>query len=197
MMEPDTPWENNDDIQAISKELLHKLPRAIDICRGAGQIVLDHFEGAYNAEYKGDIDLITIADRESETFIVKELGKLFPGHRILAEEGSGTERRGEMNQTKGFKWIIDPLDGTTNFAHDFPHFAISMGLELDGVIIFGVIFSPLADEMFVAVKGKGVTLNGKRISVSTVSSLGRSLLATGFPYDRRVNPINNVDQVMV
>jgi len=192
MMEYDPSIENS-GVQVISKELLDKLPRTVDICRRAGRIVSGHFEGAYDTEYKGDIDLVTVADKESEMFIVEELEKLFPDHRILAEEGSGTERDEETNPKKGFKWIVDPLDGTTNFTHNHPHFAISMGLELDGKVIFGAVYSPLPDEMFVGVKGGGATLNGKRISVSTVSSLGISLLATGFPYDRRTNPNNNVD----
>ncbi len=185
--------EKNSDIREISKDLSDKLPSAVDICRRAGQIVLGHFEGEIAAEYKGDIDLVTVADRKSETFIVEELGKLFPDHKILAEEGSGTENGWGMGREKGFKWIIDPLDGTTNFTHDYPHFAISMGLELEGKMKFGAIYSPLSDEMFVAVKGRGATLNGDRISVSTASSLGVSLLATGFPYDRRTNPNNNVN----
>ncbi|MDP6156137.1 MAG: inositol monophosphatase family protein [Candidatus Thermoplasmatota archaeon] len=185
--------EKYSDIQEISRDLSDKLLIAVDICRRAGQIVLGHFEGEIVAEYKGDIDLVTVADRKSEKFIVEQLGKLFPDHLILAEEGSGTESGWEMNLKKGYKWIIDPLDGTTNFTHDYPHFAISIGLELDGKVIFGVIYSPLSNEMFVAVKGMGATLNGKRISVSTVSSLGISILATGFPYDRRTNLNNNVE----
>jgi len=193
MMEHDPSGEKYSGGPAILKELSDNLSRAVEICRHAGRIVLGHYEGAYAAEYKGDIDLVTVADLGSEKFIVGELEKLFPDHRILAEEGSYTERSSESDLKKGFKWIVDPLDGTTNFTHDFPHFAVSMGLELDGEMIFGAVYSPLPDEMFVAVKGGGATLNGKRIFVSTVSSLGSSLLATGFPYDRRSNPKNNVD----
>ncbi len=163
------------------------------ICKQAGEIVRSHFGNISEVEHKGVIDLVTIADRRSEEFILKELTKLFPDHSILAEEsfdsGNGTDRG---SSPSGFRWLIDPLDGTTNFAHTYPHFCTSLGLEYDGELIFGVIYAPVADELFTAVRGRGAMMNGTPITVSSVSDVSNSILATGFPYDRRTNPDNNI-----
>lgn len=133
-------------------------------------------------EHKGVIDLVTDADKRSEEAIVASLLSRFPDHQVLAEEGT---RRGSSSS---YRWIIDPLDGTTNYAHGYPHFAVSIGLELDGEVIVGAVFDPMLDEMFVAQTGMGATLNGRPLQVSHVDRLVDGLLCTGFPYDRGFFP---------
>ena len=130
--------------------------------------------------FKGDIDLVTDADRASEAAVVASIRERFPSHQILAEEGTtgGT--------SDSFRWIIDPLDGTTNYAHGYPHFAVSVAAERDGVVVAGAVYDPVLDEMFSATLGTGAFLNGCPIAVSPVDDLLRSLLSTGFPYDRRL-----------
>lgn len=152
--------------------------------------------GFYNrgvvTEYKGEADIVTAADRASEKLIVSEIGKRFPAHGIFGEEGTryGLDRE--------FRWYVDPLDGTTNFAHGFPVFAVSLGLErraaglpeaADGELVAGIVYDPLRGEMFAAERGKGAWLNGRRIHVSAIGRLEESLLATGFPSRKRhLNP---------
>jgi len=180
-------------VQSVIDELSPKLDSIPKICKQAGNIVRSHFGKISEVEHKGAIDLVTIADRKSEEFILKELTKLFPSHTIVAEEsfdsGIGTDRG---STPSGFRWLIDPLDGTTNFAHTYPHYCTSMGLEYDGEPIFGVIYAPVADELFTGARGHGASMNGSPITVSSVSKVSRSILATGFPYDRRTNPNDNV-----
>jgi myo-inositol-1(or 4)-monophosphatase len=135
-------------------------------------------------ELKGDFDLVTAADKASEKLIIQRLTKLFPSHAILAEEGGGHE------SASGYCWYVDPLDGTTNFAHGFPIFNVTMGLEKDGEMIAGVVYDPTRDEMFSAEKGGGATLNGKPIHVSKAAALSDSLVATGFPSRKRHFNIN-------
>jgi len=137
--------------------------------------------------YKGVVNLVTEADRLSEDAIIKIIRKDFPEHDILTEESIGYEKESD------YKWIIDPLDGTTNYAHGFPVYCISIALEKEGEIILGVVYNPVLDELFVAEKNKGAFLNGKKIQVSTQRELSRSLLATGFPYDIRESRVNNLD----
>lgn len=136
-------------------------------------------------EHKGEIDLVTEVDRRSEELIVNGLSKAFPDHDFLAEENLYTDR------SASHKWIIDPLDGTTNFAHGFPWFAVSIGLEVEGEVVIGVIYHAMMDEMFSAVKGEGAWLNGSPIRISSRSPLRSSLLATGFPYDSATDRENN------
>lgn len=124
-------------------------------------------------------DLVTEIDKKCETMIVKELSKMFPDHGILGEEGS------QRNAGQGFQWIIDPIDGTTNFAHSHPYFAVSIGLAYLGTPIVGVIYAPLLNEMYTAAQGQGAFLNNKPIKVSTTKTLQFSLLSTGFTYKRR------------
>lgn len=155
--------------------------------RYAGSILLKHLGKALDVEFKGDVDLVTKADRLSEEAIVSIIRDTYPGHQILAEEG--TTQKGES----GYRWIIDPLDGTTNYAHTFPCFAVSIGLEADGKMVAGVVYDPVRDECFTAMKGCGAHLNGNPIHVSDTDSLDSALLATGFPYDRRKNPDNYIE----
>ena len=152
------------------------------VAREAGALLLRYYERRVRVEYKagkGDVDVVTEADRASEAFIIERLKARFPDHAILAEEGGGRE------MASPYRWYIDPLDGTTNFAHAYPHFAISVGLVERGELRFGLVHNPIRQETFVAHRGGGAFLNGSPIQVSSVDSLDRALLATGFPYDRR------------
>jgi myo-inositol-1(or 4)-monophosphatase len=135
--------------------------------------------------FKGAVDLVTNFDNRAQEMIFSRLRESFPEHGFLAEEGLN---HGEHRE---FRWIIDPLDGTTNYAHGVPIFCVSIGLEFQGKIILGVVYDPMQDELFHALAGEGAFRNGKEIHVSSESDLGRSLLATGFPYDVRVSPVNN------
>ena len=167
----------------------------------AGALLRDYYRKGVATEYKGDVDLVTVADRASEKLIVERLHRLFPEHGVYGEEGTRTHLEGE------YRWYIDPLDGTTNFAHGFPVFCVSMGLERrsaagglekragahaasdEGEIVAAVIYDPLRDELFTAEKGKGAYLNGARIQVSRTPALAEALVATGFPSRKRhANP---------
>src|SRR5450432_608729 len=158
----------------------------------AGALVRDFYNSSVATEYKGEVDLVTEADRASERLIVGLLHEHFPDHGIYGEEGTRDRIENE------YRWYIDPLDGTTNFAHRYPVFCVSLGLEHrpeglaadeDGTLVAGVVYDPTRDELFVAEKGSGAYLNGKRIHVSKTDSLGEGLLATGFPSRKRhANP---------
>lgn len=164
------------------------VPRAAEIARLAGAKLRDFFAQGVATEYKGDVDLVTVADRTVEAFLQEALLAAFPSHGIYGEEGARDRLDAE------YRWYVDPLDGTTNFAHGFPHFCISMGLEhrppglapeKDGPVVAAVIFDPLREEMFTAERGKGAYLNGSPIHVSAAKHLGESLVATGFPSRKR------------
>ncbi len=156
---------------------------AVETAREAGAILLAEFDRPVKISYKGEVDLVTQADRRSEQVIVSRLRAAFPQHAIVAEEGGGAESQ------SAFRWHVDPLDGTTNFAHSYPCFAVSIGLEEAGELLVGVIYQPVSREMFTAVKGEGAFLNQKKIEVSRIEKLATSLLATGFPSVKRAqNP---------
>jgi myo-inositol-1(or 4)-monophosphatase len=156
---------------------------AIDAAREAGAILLAEFDRPVKISYKGEVDIVTQADRRSEQAIVARLRAHFPKHAIAAEEGGGAE------SDSAFRWHVDPLDGTTNFAHGYPCFAVSIGLEEAGELIAGVVYQPVSGEMFTAAKGEGAYLNQKKIHVSPIEKLATSLLATGFPSVKRAqNP---------
>ncbi|MBI4435949.1 MAG: inositol monophosphatase [Candidatus Omnitrophica bacterium] len=162
---------------------------ALKIAVAAGEMLLRNYGRIRSVHHKGShaINLVTDIDKKSEAFIVKNLLKKFPDHQILAEEGS-------LSKTSSpYKWIIDPIDGTTNFAHGFPFFCVSIGLEVDREVSFGIVYAPMLRELFIAERKKGATLNGKKIHVSTERQLDKSLLATGFPYDVRVARRNNLN----
>jgi len=159
------------------------LSAAGEIAREAGALLLGHF-GRVAVEYKDEFDVVTEADRASERLIVERLRARFPSHAIVAEEGSGVDGASE------FVWYVDPLDGTTNFAHTFPMFAVTLALEHAGEMVAGVVYDPVRDEFFAAERGTGAFLNGRPIRVSQVSRLAESLLATGFPSQRRHADIN-------
>jgi myo-inositol-1(or 4)-monophosphatase len=149
-----------------------------ELAREAGALLLSFF-GKVAIEYKGDADLVTQADRSCEELIVGRIRKQWPGHDLIGEEGSRNETGSD------YRWHIDPLDGTTNFAHGFPVFCVSLGLEYKGERIVGVIYDPTRDEMFTAEKGSGASLNGHKIHVSQAARLAESLVATGFPSQKR------------
>src|SRR6266853_5617479 len=156
---------------------------AVEAALEAGGILTTEFARPPDISYKGEVDIVTQADRRSEQAIVNLLRARFPKHAIVAEEGGGAE------SDSPFRWHVDPLDGTTNFAHGYPCFAVSIGLEEAGDLIAGVIYQPVSGELFTAVKGEGTHLNQKNIHVSAIEKLATSLLATGFPSTKRAqNP---------
>ena len=147
------------------------------IARSAGELILTLSSKERHISYKSARDMVTEVDQASENYIVSEINRLYPDHEILAEEGGGSE-----SSNSPYKWIIDPLDGTTNFVHGFPVFAVSVGLQFEGELFVAAVCDPNRQELFTAGKGKGAYLNGDSISVSQTSDLGKSLLATGFSY---------------
>ena len=167
--------------------LVHAGPAAA-MAREAGALLRQHYQRGVVTEYKGEVDLVTVADRESEKLLVERLHARWPDYGVLGEEGTRKHMECE------YRWYIDPLDGTTNFAHGFPAFCVSMGLEhrrpgtptdADGELVAAVIYDPLRDEMFLAEKGRGAYLNGRRIHVSSTATMAESLIATGFPSRKR------------
>jgi myo-inositol-1(or 4)-monophosphatase len=153
------------------------------IAREAGHLLMTYFERRIGYEYKGDVDLVTEADRASEKLIVERIKSAFPSHDIVGEEGTRRTTGAE------YRWYVDPLDGTTNFAHGFPVFCVSLGVQRNDELEAGVLYDPTRDELFAAEQGKGATLNGRAISVSKTKTLSESLLATGFPsHKRHKNP---------
>jgi myo-inositol-1(or 4)-monophosphatase len=153
----------------------------------AGKLLMEKFERGIRVEFKGKYDLVTAADRESEALIVKMIREQFPDHDVLAEEAD----YGKLHSD--YRWIIDPLDGTTNYAHGFPWFAVSIGLEIKGRLELGVVHNPYVGEIYFAERGAGAFLNEKPLRVSRVEILERSLLATGFAYDHKKCKANNYD----
>ena len=160
------------------------LETAVDIAREAGALLARHFERRITFELKGEFDLITAADRASETLVVERLRSHFPTHSIVAEEGGGVESASD------YRWYVDPLDGTTNFAHGFPVFNVTLAMERAGEVILGVVYDPIHQELFTAERGAGAFLNNHRVHVSKASDLGDSLSSTGFPSRKRHNSIN-------
>jgi myo-inositol-1(or 4)-monophosphatase len=164
------------------------VPAAAEIAREAGARLREFFSQGVETEYKGDVDLITVADRTVEKLIKTRIAETWPDHGIYGEEGTreGLERT--------FRWYVDPLDGTTNFAHGVPQFCVSMGLEKrtflsgtgeDGKLVAAVIYDPMRDELYSAESGRGAFLNGKKMHVSRIPDLAESLVATGFPSRKR------------
>jgi myo-inositol-1(or 4)-monophosphatase len=156
---------------------------AIQTARDAGQVLAERFGRAIQITNKGDIDIVTEADLAAERLITERIRSYYPRHTILAEESGAILAIND--QQSEFRWIIDPLDGTTNYAHGYPCFCVSIALEHKGRIEVGVIYDPTRDEMFAAERGTGATLNGRPIRVSEVDDLNRAMLCTGFPYDVR------------
>jgi myo-inositol-1(or 4)-monophosphatase len=168
------------------------VPKASAIARESGARLREFFAQGVETEYKGDVDLVTVADRTVEKLIKGRLSETFPDHGIYGEEGTRERMSGE------FRWYVDPLDGTTNFAHGFPQFCVSLGLEqrpeglaadVDGTLVAGVIYDPMRDELFTTERGKGAWLNGRPVRASRTQELAEALIATGFPSRKRhMNP---------
>ena len=158
---------------------------AIQVARDAGNLLVQRL-GAAKITNKGDIDLVTEADIAAEELIIDRIRSHYPLHGILAEESGETIQAGPSRSE--WKWIIDPLDGTTNYAHGYPCFCVSIAVEHAGALEIGVVYDPMRDEMFAAERGGGATLNERRIRVSNVEDLNRAMMCTGFPYDVRTRP---------
>lgn len=169
--------------------MTNAIQTAVAAAREAGAVLLEHLHRPLAIEEKGRrADLVTVADRASERVIVERLRKDFPNAAILGEEGGAYAALREAQDDIVERWIIDPLDGTTNYAHAYPLFCISIAYERDGEVIAGVIFAPLMDELFTAEHGKGAQRNGEPICVSKIASLSDALVVTGFkPYDYETN----------
>ncbi|HEU4686387.1 MAG TPA: inositol monophosphatase family protein [Nitrospira sp.] len=170
----------------IAPELL--LAGAVQAAREAGRVLLEYARTGFQIEHKNTIDLVTDADRAAERCIVDFVRARYPSHRILAEEQGVA-----AHSASPYQWIIDPLDGTTNFAHGLPVYSVSIAVERDGECIIGVVFDPTRDELFTAERGRGAYLNAGPIRVSGVDRLDHALLVTGFAYDVRDTPNNNLD----
>src|SRR5581483_3549840 len=160
------------------------LETAADIAREAGALLANYFERRVAFELKGEYDLITEADRASEALVLERLRAHFPTHSIVAEESGGHEG------SSSYRWYVDPLDGTTNFAHGFPMFNVSIALEHENQLIAGVIFDPTRNELFAAERGSGAYLNNRRIRVSKAAKVEEALVATGFPSRKRHLNVN-------
>lgn len=161
---------------------------AVSLAKDCGKIISKSFRKTHSIKYKGPVDIVTEVDIASQHLAVGSIKKAFPHHSILAEE----ENTLISNETK-FKWIIDPLDGTTNYAHGVPIFCFSIALEVDSEIVLGCAYNPVLNELFYALSGQGAYFNGKKVNVSKNDCLEKSLLSTGFPYDKKTNPDNNFD----
>lgn len=153
--------------------------------RAAGAMLRENVGRALKVDRKGAIDLVTEMDRASEDLCLARIRAAFPGHAILAEESGSIAGDADNAARGGPMWIVDPLDGTTNYAHGHPQWCVTIAFALDGKVEAGVTYDPLRDELFAAEAGRGATLNGKPIRVSSVATLDESMIATGFPYDRR------------
>ena len=157
---------------------------AIQTARDAGRVLAKRFGRTLEITNKSELDLVTESDLASERLIIDRIKSHYPRHAILAEE-SGASEPADREKHSDWRWIIDPLDGTTNYAHGYPCFCVSIGLENKGRRELGVVYDPMRDEMFTAERGQGAALNGRRIHVSPTPSLASALVCTGFPYDVR------------
>ncbi len=160
---------------------------AEDVARGAGGILRRSYGLQQTIHFKGEINLVTDVDRESERYILGRIREAHPDHGVLSEESP------ERTSPSAYRWIVDPLDGTTNYAHGYPCFCVSVAVERDGEIAAGAVYDPLLEEMFTATPGSGAFRNGERIAVSGIADLRKSLLATGFAYDVKTSSDNNFE----
>jgi len=157
----------------------------VEIVQQAGEILRSGFGQKHEVEFKGEIDLVTEVDHQSEKYILGEIYTRFPDHRVLTEETG--EHAGSADQV----WYVDPLDGTLNYSHGLPIFCVSIAYANHGQLGLAAIYDPISEEIYTTERGKGAKLNGKPIRVSAASELKSSLLVTGFPYDAWTNPVNN------
>jgi myo-inositol-1(or 4)-monophosphatase len=171
-------------------EIQQFLDFAISLAHEAGAYSLQAQRGNLKIESKTNaFDLVTHVDKHNEDFIREEVAKKFPAHTILGEEGGG-----DKQSAVGVKWIVDPIDGTLNFAHGLPIWCISIGIEVDGIIQCGVIFDPSRNELFTTIRGEGAYLNGEKISVSKTNDPARSMYVTGFPYNIAEDPYGDIQR---
>lgn len=173
------------------KNLEGYLEAAIEMARGAGEIQLRYFRASrlVSETKQNAFDVVTVADKDSEQFIKSYIHDRFPDHGIISEES------GADHSDRDWRWVVDPLDGTTNFNNGLPVFSVSIALEYKGEAVVGVVYAPYLRELFHAVKGEGAFLNGKPIYCSDKSELDAAVVATGMPYDRAVNPDNNLAEI--
>jgi len=160
------------------------LQEIVTLAKTAGQIVHDGFHAMHTVQFKSEVDVVTEMDHRSEDYLLGEIRSRYPEHSILSEESGASGGKGENC------WLVDPLDGTVNYAHRVPVYSVSIAYQCKGVLQMGVVYDPSFDECFSAEKGKGAWLNGEPIRVSGVSELIKSLLVTGFPYDRNGSDFN-------
>lgn len=175
----------------MKEEFSSYLYRAKELALEAGALLKDELWRARSVEYKGEIDLVTDADRMAEKILIDGITKSFPDHAVLAEESGRHQVEGATHL-----WIVDPLDGTTNYAHRYPFFCVSLALEIEGKLTMAVVRDPMLDETFTAVAGGGAALNGRKIEVTREGDLGKSFLSTGFPYDMRKTEQDNIDNFL-
>jgi len=157
------------------------------LARGAGEILRRNYGRQQKIHFKGEINLVTDVDHESEAYLLGRIREAFPDHGVLSEESP------ELPSPSPYRWIIDPLDGTTNYAHGYPCFGVSVAVEREGTVLAGAVYDPLLDESFTASLGGGAFRNGEPVAVSGTRELRRSLLATGFAYDVKSSSDNNFD----
>ena len=160
---------------------------AVWVAQQAGRLLRDRLGSRIDIAHKGAINIVTDVDLASEQLIREAIATHYPRHQVLAEEGGLTENQSD------YRWIVDPLDGTTNYAHGFPVFCVSIALEQNGETILGVVYDPMRDELFTAERGEGAALNNRPIHVSSTSDILQSLLSTGFPYDIKTSNLTNLD----
>lgn len=160
---------------------------ALRAVKEAGAILRQGLEQRRTIEFKGEKNLVTDMDRRSEEAIAAMVRRELPRHSVVCEEGT------RLHGDSGYRWLVDPLDGTTNYAHGYPCYSVSIGVEKDGELIFGCVYDPTLEELFTAERGGGAFLNGKRLQVSAISTLPYALLATGFPNDVATAKENNLD----
>lgn len=168
-------------------DLKKTLELAVCWAKAVGEIHLSYFRSNnLDIHTKSNVfDVVTRADKESEAFLIGEIGKVFPGHAILGEES------GEHAGTSDYRWVLDPLDGTNNYSQGLPVYTVSIGLQYKQQTVLGVVYAPYLNELYTAIRGQGAFGNGKKIQVSGKTDLEHSVLGTGFPYDKDVNPDNN------
>lgn len=167
------------------------LELAVSWAREVGEVQRSYFRGDHlEIETKSSVhDVVTKVDKLSEAMILERIGKCYPGHSVLGEESGVHDVQGD------YLWVVDPLDGTNNYSQGLPVWCISIGLQYRGETVLGVVYVPYFNELFTSVRGQGAFLNGKRIRVSAKDELDRSVLGTGFPYDKGVHPVNNIDNI--
>jgi len=154
------------------------------LARDAGAVLREGHGRTHRPERKGRIDLVTEYDRRAERVVIEGLARRYPGHAVLAEEsGASAPKPGGDTGSPSVRWIVDPLDGTTNYAHNYPFFCVSIAAEVEGVLAAGAVYDPVRDEMFSAAAGAGATLNGAALEVSDIDRVEDALLVTGFPYE--------------